>query len=126
MNPAVTEVILIHESLEAAQVQVVESHACGIDADHAATIVVDRVFSAPDLKAVQVLIVPTEGDLQCLMEFSGRAIAAHEEASPYQRADAAQDHSQLVDLRFMTISFRHGGSLHLCAAHPQLPGTLML
>src|ERR1019366_1297820 len=40
-------------------------------------------------------------------------------------ADAAQDHSQLVDLRFITISFRHGASLHLCAAHPQLPVTLL-
>jgi hypothetical protein len=37
----------------------------------------------------------------------------------------AQDHSQLVDLRFMAISFRHGVSLQLCAAHPQLPVTLL-
>jgi hypothetical protein len=59
-------------------VQVAESHASGIDADHAATIAVDRVFSAPDLKAVQVLIVPPERDLQCLMEFSDRAFAAHQ------------------------------------------------
>jgi hypothetical protein len=34
-------------------------------------------------------------------------------------ADSAQDYSQLVELRFMTISFRHGVSLHLRAAHPQ-------
>jgi hypothetical protein len=59
-------------------VQIAESHASDIDADHAATIAVDLIFTAPDLKAVQVLIVPTEGDLQCLMEFSDRAIAARQ------------------------------------------------
>jgi hypothetical protein len=60
------------------------------------------------------------------MELSDRAIAAHQQPSPYQRADAAQDPSQPVNLRFMTISFRHGVSLHLCAAHPQLPVTPLL
>ncbi len=115
MNPAIAEVILVTESLEAAQLQVAESHVSGIDADHAATIAVNSVFSAPNLKAVQMLIVPTEGDLQCLMELSDRANAAHQKPPPYQRTDAAQDHAQLVDLRFMKISFRHGVSLHLCA-----------
>jgi len=53
-------------------------HASGIDADHPAAITVDRVFTAPDLKAVQMLIVPTEGDLQWLMELSDGAIATHQ------------------------------------------------
>jgi hypothetical protein len=78
VNPAIAEVILVQESLESAQLQAVESHASGIDADHAAAITVDRVFTAPDLKAVQMLIVPTEGDLQCLMELSDGAIASHQ------------------------------------------------
>jgi hypothetical protein len=97
-----------------------------------AAITVDRVFTTPDLKAVQVLIVPTEGDLQCLMELSDRAIAAHQKASPYQRADAAQDHPQLVDLRVMMIIFRHGGA-YTCAPHtpnfrvlPKLPAGRMV
>jgi hypothetical protein len=44
--------------------------------------------------------------------------------SPNQGADAAHNRSELVNLRFMTIGFRHGVSLHLCATHPQLPVTL--
>jgi hypothetical protein len=124
VNPAIAEVILIQESLEAAQLQVAEWHASGIDADHAA-IVVDSVFSAPNLETVQMLIIPTEGDLQCLMELSDRAIAAHQKPPPYQRTDAAQNHAKLVDLRFMKIIFRHGVSLHLCAAHPPLSVTLL-
>ena len=125
MNPAIAEFILVQESLEAAQLQVTESDFRCINADHAAAVAVDRVFSAPNLKAVQMLIVPTEGDLQCLVELSDRAIPAHQKPPPYQRADAAQDHSQLEDLRFITICFRHGLSLPLCAAHPQFPGTLL-
>ena len=50
----------------------------GIDAHHAAAITVGRVFTAPDLKAVQMLILPTEGDWQCLMELSDGAIASHQ------------------------------------------------
>lgn len=80
----------------------------------------NRVFSAPDLKAVQVVIAPTEGDLQCLVELRYRAVGPDEKPPPYQRADAAQEHPQLKDLRFRTTRFHHLASLLLCAAHPQL------
>ena len=75
MNPAIAEVILVQESLKAAQLQVAESNNSGIYADHPAAVTINRVFTAPDLKAVQMLIVPSEGDLQCLMELSDGAIA---------------------------------------------------
>ena len=68
MNPAVAEIILVRESLEPPQMEAVEVHPSGIDADHAATVAIYRVFSAADLKAVQVVIAPTEGDLQCLVQ----------------------------------------------------------
>ena len=100
--------------------EAVELHPSGIDADHAATVAIYRVFSAPDLKAVQVVIAPTEGDLQCLVELRHRAVGPDEKPPPYQRADAAQDHPQLKNLRFRTTRFHHPASLLLCAAHPQL------
>ncbi len=53
-----------------------------------------------DLKAVQVVIAPTEGALQCLVELRHRAVGSDEKPPPYQRADAAQDYPQLKDLRF--------------------------
>jgi alpha,alpha-trehalase len=54
-----------------------------------------------------------------LVKLGHRTIAPHQQSPPNQGADSAQDHAQLVDLRFMTIGVRHGVSLHLCAAHPQ-------
>jgi hypothetical protein len=51
-------------------------------------------------------IVPTEGDLQYLVELGHRAIGAHQKPPPNQRTNAAQNHAQPVDLRFMKISFR--------------------
>ena len=124
MNPAVAEIILVRESLEPPQMEAVEVHPSGIDADHAATIAVDGVFPAADLKAVQVVIAPTESDLQCFVELPHRAVGADEKPPPYQRADAPQHHAELKDLRFRTNRFHHAASLHLCAAHPQLSGGL--
>jgi N-formylglutamate amidohydrolase len=92
---------------------------------HAGAVTIDRVFAAPNLKAVHMLIVPTESDLQYLVELGHRTIAPHQKPSPNQRADAAQYHPQLINLSFMTIS-RHTRSLHWCTAHPQLPVTLRL
>jgi hypothetical protein len=78
---------------------------------HAAAVTIDRVFAAPNLKAVHMLIVPTESDLQYLVELGHRTIAPHQKPSPNQRADAAQYHPQLINLSFMTIS-RHTRSPH--------------
>jgi hypothetical protein len=64
-----------NESLESAQLQVAELHARGIDADHAAAVTIDSVFPAPNLKAVQMLIVSTEGDLHYLVELGHRTVA---------------------------------------------------
>lgn len=47
-----------------------------------------------------------------------------EKPSPDYWADAPQHSPQLIDLSFVTISFRHGTSLRWCTAHPQLPVTL--
>ena len=124
MNPAIAKVILVHESFESAQLQIAESHVRGIDADHAAAVTIDRVFAALDLKPVQMLIVPTESDLQYLVELSHRTVATQEKASPNHRAYTAQHSPHLIDLFFMTISLRHGISLRWCTAHPQLPATL--
>ena len=64
MNPAVTKVIFVVESFESAQVQVTESHFRCIDADHAA-VTIDRVFAAPNLEAVQMLIVLCVSECAC-------------------------------------------------------------
>jgi hypothetical protein len=63
VNLTVPEIIFVNESLESTKLQIAESHAPGIDADHAAALPIHRVLAASDLKAVQVLVVPPEGDL---------------------------------------------------------------
>ncbi len=78
MNPAVAEVILVHESLQPAQLQIAQSHARCIDAHHAGTLAIDCVFAAPNLKAVQMHILPTKGDLQYLVQLRHRAVATYE------------------------------------------------
>ena len=60
------------------QLQVAESNASGIGADHAAAVAIDRVFGAPDLETVQMFIVPTERDLQYFVESGHRIIAAYQ------------------------------------------------
>jgi hypothetical protein len=72
-----------------------------------------------NLRAVQMLVVPTEGDLQCLMELRHRAIAANQLPRPNQWADTAQHRSQLVNLYFMTIVIRHGAKTTLVFRTPQ-------
>ena len=98
MNPAIAKVILVHESFESAQLHVTESHVHCVDAEHTAAVTINRVFAPPNLKPVQMLIGPTDGDLQYLVELSHCTVATHEKPSPDQGADAAQDCSQLVDL----------------------------
>jgi hypothetical protein len=47
------------------------------------------VFTAADLKTVQVHIFPAEGDLQYLVKLRDAAVTRHQQASPNQRTDAA-------------------------------------
>jgi hypothetical protein len=49
-----------------------------------------------DGEAMEMLITPAQGCLQCGMQVGDAAVAADEQPSPDQRADAAQDHSKLV------------------------------
>ena len=119
VNPTIPEIIFVNKSLESAKLQIAESHAPGIDADQAAALPIHCVLAASDLKAVQVLVAPPEGDLQCFVKLRHRAIVAHQESPPDHRADAANHCAQLIDL-CRTIGFCHAPRLRLCAAHPQL------
>jgi hypothetical protein len=55
--------------------------------------------------------------LQYLVELGHRTVATQQKPPPIQGADAAQHRSQLVDLRFMTITLRHGASLRFFVPH---------
>src|ERR1039457_1242955 len=69
---------LVTRLLGLGQLQVAESNASGIGADHAAAVTINRVIAAPDLETVQMFIVPTERDLQYFVESGHRVIAAHQ------------------------------------------------
>lgn len=80
----------------------------------------------PNLKAVQMFIVPTGGDLQYLVKLGHRTVAPHEKPPPNYWADAPQHSSQLIDLSFVTIQLPPWYSLRWCTACRQLPLTLDL
>ena len=46
---------------------------------------------------MQMLVAPTEGDLQSSVQIGDCCVAANEQAAPDQWADAPQDDTELVD-----------------------------
>ncbi len=90
----------------------------------------DTVLSTVDDEAVQVLVIPAESHLKGGVQVGDGAVTAHEQASPDQRADGAQDDAQLVNNGFGgRFRFRHPVmvSRHLTRAshgfsHSPVPG----
>jgi hypothetical protein len=50
-----------------------------------------------DDEAMQMLVAPSKGDLQRSVQIGDAALAANEQASPDQRADAPQDDAKRMD-----------------------------
>jgi hypothetical protein len=61
-----------------------------------AAFVRNAVIFAVDVKAIQVGIAPTHGDLNGVMEVGDGVVAPQEQSTPDHRADAAQDDLELV------------------------------
>jgi hypothetical protein len=59
---------------------------------------------------VEVCVAPREEDLEHQVELGQGGIAADQEATPDERADAAQDDAQLIDVR-MDLVLVHAQSV---------------
>ena len=55
------------------------------------------IFPAMNVETVQMLVTPGKEDLQDRMEVRQGGLAADQHPTPDERADAAQDDTQLID-----------------------------
>jgi hypothetical protein len=118
VNPAISEVVLILETLQTAQIQVAEPYVFGVDARHPAPVTIDLVSTAANFKSIEMHVLPPESDLKDSVEVGQRAVATHQQAALNQRANRSQHRPELID--FGWLFPRHPLSLPLCVAsrHP--------
>ena len=90
MAPQFHEVVVVREGLSRADPEVGQEDMGTVD---------DVQLSAVDLEAIEVDIVPPEGDLEDIVQAGEGGVGANEEAAPDQGADPPQYDPQLVDGR---------------------------
>jgi hypothetical protein len=61
------------------------------------------IVLAEDVEVMQVLVAPVEEDLEHVMEVCQRRVASDKESTPDERADAAQDNAQLIDVQNCSV-----------------------
>ena len=87
--PAVSKVILVEETLTETQPKVGQSNLLGIVAKADATEMTDAVLTTVNDEAIEMLIAPTQCDLQDDVEIGDSLVATDEQATPDQWADTA-------------------------------------
>jgi hypothetical protein len=83
--PAIDGVVLVQEALSEAQTGISQWHMARVDQ------AILAVHPTMDEEAMQMLATPAKGHLQGSVQVGHSAVATHEQASPDQQADAAQD-----------------------------------
>ena len=73
------------------------ANAVGVIGESKAALVRNAVIFAVDVETIQVGIAPTHGDLNGVMEVGDGVLAPQEQPTPDHRADAAQNHLELVN-----------------------------
>lgn len=96
--PVVVKVVLVEETLIFAEFEFAQLNLAGITRKADAAVVVNTIILTMYVKPIQMLIAPAEGDLQCKMQASDCAVAAHKESAPDHRTDLANPHVEPVDL----------------------------
>src|SRR5271166_1065812 len=64
VNPAIAEIVFVGKPLHSAQLQIANPYLSGIRIEKHAPLSAQSVFTAADLKTVQMHIFPAKGDLQ--------------------------------------------------------------
>jgi hypothetical protein len=63
VNPAIAEIVFVGKKLHPAHLQIANPHLSGVRIEKHAALTAQSVFTAADLKTVQVHILPAKGDL---------------------------------------------------------------
>jgi hypothetical protein len=74
--PAIEEVVLVQESFADAQAEVGKLDLIGVVTEPETARVGDAVLAPVDDEAVQVLVAPTQGELEGAVEVGDRGVAA--------------------------------------------------
>jgi hypothetical protein len=90
VNPAIAEIVFVGKPLHSAQLQIANPYLSGVRIENHAPLSAQSVFTAADLKTVQVHIFPPKGDLQYVVKLRDGDAARHQQASPKQRTDAGE------------------------------------
>lgn len=98
MHPAIGKVILIRESFKWAQMKISKAHLSSISREPQAAGAVDTILPTPKGEAMQVLVAPTEGNLDRVVEIGEGVVAKQEQSTPDHRTDLAQPDTELIDL----------------------------
>ncbi len=106
MLPAIGQVLLIHPSFFAAEVEVAEPHLMRIVAETYAAGLPHPIRFASNEELVQMLICPAQRNLKRVMKLGNGAVAARQEATPDLWTDLSYPDPQLIHLHRL-----------LCAAH---------
>lgn len=99
MLPQVPKIVFIKEAFVVAEVKVGELYLARIVVKAYATDAAQAIVFPTDAKAMQVGIIPAQGDLRSMMEISDGAVTAHQEQTPDQGRDLAQPHVELIDVQ---------------------------
>jgi len=87
--PVVGEVVVVDEPLGPPQPESAQGDL--------AVLVEAFVLVPVNLEAMEVIVLPGEGDLQDGVQLGQGGIGANQETAPDERADPSQHHAQLVD-----------------------------
>ena len=87
--PAISEVILVEEALADAQSEINQPYLARIVSEADPAVMVDAVLTTVNGEAIEMLVCPTQADLERRVQVRDAAIAADEQAPPDQRADTA-------------------------------------
>jgi hypothetical protein len=74
-----------------------QKNTFGVIGEGEAALVRNAVIFPVDVKPMQMAVTPTHGDLNGVMEVSDAVVAPQEQSAPDHRADAVQNHLELVN-----------------------------
>jgi len=79
VNPAVAEIVLLGKSLHPTQLQTANPYLAGVRTEKRGALSAQSVFTAANLKTMQVHIFPAEGDLQYVVKLCDAGVARHQQ-----------------------------------------------
>ena len=108
--PVVVEIILIQKAFTETKTELAQANTFRVIGEREASLVRNAVIFPVDVKPMQVGITPTHGNLNRVMKVGNAVVAPQEQSPPDHRANATQNHLELVNAQH--LGARHGALLY--------------